>query len=523
MDLHVTVSGRRDLAGQIYRQLRERIVEGRLAGGTRLPSTRDLALQLKVSRKTTLDVFERLLAEGYLVARRGSGTFVAETLERLPARTPVHANAQIRAAQAAEARLESSLEPSRDPSRDPSRNASRNASRPTAAPPGVQAQPWWRVDEGASDGMLALPRPDARLVCDFAGGVIDKSRFPFDVWRRCVNEALRVQARGHGAYREPAGEESLRLAIARYLAFNRAVESNWDEVIVTQGAQQALTLLARVMLRPGDTVAIEDPGYPPARDIFASLGATVVPVPVDGDGLIVDQLPEAARIVYVTPSHQFPLGMPMSLERRVALLEWAQARSALVIEDDYDCEFRFEGRSLEPLKSLDQAGLVAYVGTFSKTIFPELRVGYMVPPAALAAPLMRARQVADCHGCMLTQTALASFMLNGHFARHLRRMHQTYAARRAALLAHLRGPLARWLEPVMPNTAGLHLAARLAPGADEAALVAAARAASVGLHALTPFHLREPAQRGFLFGYGAVEVEQIDTALAALATRLQTS
>lgn len=498
MDLHVTVSGQRDLAGQIYRQLRERIVEGRLAGGTRLPSTRDLAGQLGVSRKTTLDVFERLLAEGYLIARRGSGTFVADTLERLPARAPGHPNAQIRAAEAG----------SREPPDE----------RQTYEPRDANARPWWQTQPEA----LAMPRPDPRLACDFAGGVTDKSRFPFDVWRRCITDALRVQARGQGAYRDPAGEEKLRLAVSRYLAFNRAVASNWDDVIVTQGAQQALALLARVLLRPGDTIAVEDPGYPPAREAFASLGAKVVPVPVDADGLIVAKLPKSARVVYVTPSHQFPLGMPMSLARRVALLEWAQTHGALVIEDDYDCEFRFEGRSLEPLKSLDNAGLVAYVGTFSKTIFPELRVGYMVPPAALKGVLMHARQTADCHGCVLTQTALANFMLNGHFARHLRRMHQTYGARREMLLAHLRGPLSAWLDPVMPNTAGLHLAARLVAGADESALLAAARAASVGLHALAPFHLNAPLQQGFLFGYGAVEVEQIDAALTSLAAHLAT-
>ncbi|MBN3856632.1 PLP-dependent aminotransferase family protein [Paraburkholderia sp. Ac-20340] len=496
MDLHVTVSGRRDLAGQIYRQLRERIVEGRLAGGTRLPSTRDLADQLGVSRKTTLDVFERLLAEGYLIAKRGSGTFVADTLERLPARAPGHPNAQIRAALA--------------------QSGTSNAARTAPRAADEDTPPWWQTQTEA----LALPRPDPRLACDFAGGITDKTRFPFDVWRRCITDALRVQARGQGAYRDPAGEEKLRLAVSRYLAFNRAVASNWDDVIVTQGAQQALALLARVTLRPGDTIAVEDPGYPPAREAFGALGAKVVPVPVDADGLIVDQLPKDARVVYVTPSHQFPLGMPMSLARRVALLEWAQTHGALVIEDDYDCEFRFEGRSLEPLKSLDNAGLVAYVGTFSKTIFPELRVGYMVPPAALKGALLRARQTADCHGCVLTQTALADFMLNGHFARHLRRVHQTYAERRARLLGHLRGPLAAWLEPVMPNTAGLHLAARLVDGADENALLAAARAASVGLHALAPFYLQTPVQAGFLFGYGGVESAQIDAALDSLATHL---
>ncbi|SDE15009.1 MocR-like pyridoxine biosynthesis transcription factor PdxR [Paraburkholderia lycopersici] len=489
MELHVTVSGRRDLAGQIYRQLRDGIVDGRLAGGTRLPSTRDLALQLGVSRKTTLDVFERLLAEGYLNSRRGSGTFVAEALERLPARERGHPNPQIRAAAKAVA--------------VPARAA--------------QATPWWQAQ--ARGG--SLPRLDARLVCDFAGGVTDKSRFPFDVWRRCINDALRVQARGHGMYRDPAGEEKLRLAVSRYLAFNRAVQGNWQDVIVTQGAQQALDLLARVMLAPGDVVAVEDPGYPPARDIFAALGAKVVPVPVDDEGLVVARLPKTARLVYVTPSHQFPLGMPMSLARRVALLEWAQARGALVIEDDYDCEYRFEGRSMEPLKSLDKAGIVAYVGTFSKTIFPELRVGYLVPPAALAAPLVRARQIGDAHGCVLTQTALADFMLDGHFARHLRRMHQTYSQRRDVLLEHLRGPLAPWLEPVTPNTAGLHLAARLVAPLDAATVAQAARRASIGLHPLAPFHLEAPVQSGFLFGYGAVEAERIDAALTSLATLLR--
>lgn len=492
MELHVTVSGRRDLAGQIYRQLRDSIVDGRLAGGTRLPSTRDLAQQLGVSRKTTLDVFERLLAEGYLHSRRGSGTFVADTLERLPARERAHPNPQIRAATL--------------------------GAREHARSRGAFATPWWRAQAEAA---VPLPRVDARLACDFAGGVTDKSRFPFDVWRRCINDALRVQARGYGMYRDPSGEEKLRLAVSRYLAFNRAVQSNWNEVIVTQGAQQALDLLARVTLAPGDVAAVEEPGYPPARDLFAALGAKVVPVPVDDEGLVVARLPKAAKLVYVTPSHQFPLGMPMSLARRVALLEWAQARGALVIEDDYDCEYRFEGRSMEPLKCLDHAGLVAYVGTFSKTLFPELRVGYMVPPATLAAPLARARQIGDNHGCVLTQTALADFMLNGHFARHLRRMHQTYAARRDRLLAHLRGPLAPWFEAVAPNTAGLHLAARLVAPIDENALVAAARQASIGLHPLAPFHLKTPAQKGFLFGYGAVEAERIDAALTSLAALLR--
>jgi GntR family transcriptional regulator/MocR family aminotransferase len=482
MDIHIAVEGRHDLAGQIYRQLRAGIVEGRLTGGTRLPSTRDLAAQLGVSRKTTLDVFERLLAEGYLSARAGAGTFVAEGLERLPAQR----SGQTRAV-----------------------GSARTQAKVKAK---ARAQPLWEEMPEA----ISLPRPTQALPLDFIGGVTDKSLFPFDVWRRCINQALRVQSRGAGMYREPAGEQELRLAISRYLAFNRAVASNWDDVIVTQGAQHALDLMARVTLRPGEVAAIEDPGYPPARACFAAAGAKVVPVPVDAEGLIVHKLPDHARLVYVTPSHQFPLGMPMSLERRVELLEWAQKRGAVIIEDDYDSEFRFEGRPMEPLKSLDRAGLVAYIGTFSKTIFPELRVGYAVPPASLLGALCKARQVSDWHGCTLTQTALATFMLDGDFAKHLRRMHKAYAARRTRLLAHLQGGLAPWFEPIVP-TAGIHLAARLKAPLAEATVIAAAREASIGLYGLAGFHVRARARPGLIFGYGGIAVEQIDAALGTLA------
>jgi GntR family transcriptional regulator/MocR family aminotransferase len=481
MDIHITVEGRHDLAGQIYRQLRAGIVEGRLAGGTQLPSTRDLAAQLGVSRKTTLDVFERLLAEGFLHARPGAGTFVAEGMRRLPAQRSAHARA---------------VQQARAP-----------------AKPGARPQPVWDVPL-----LLPLPSPSG-MTYDFAGGMTDKSYFPFDVWRRCVNHALRTQARSGGGYRDAAGEPELRVAISRYLAFNRAIGSNWDDVIVTQGAQHALDLLARVTLRAGDVVAIENPGYPPARASFAAAGAKVVPVPVDRDGLVVGKLPNDARLVYVTPSHQFPLGMPMSLERRVALLEWAQARGATIIEDDYDCEFRFEGRPMEPLKSLDGAGLVAYVGTFSKTMFPDLRIGYVVPPASLHDALVNARRVTDWHGCMLTQTALARFMLNGDFARHLKRMHKLYATRRGQLLAHLQGGLARWFEPIVP-AAGIHLAALLRPALTEARVVEAARRASIALYGLAPFHLGAGSRQGFLFGYGSIEAAQIDAALTALAQLL---
>jgi GntR family transcriptional regulator / MocR family aminotransferase len=481
MDIHIAVEGRHDLAGQIYRQLRAGIVEGRLAGGTQLPSTRDLATQLGVSRKTTLDVFERLLAEGFLHARAGAGTFVATGLQRLPA--------------------------------ERSARAARHATLSEKS--SARAQPVW-----SSVPEILPPQPAQGTAFDFIGGVTDKSHFPFDAWRRCVNHALRVQSRGRGVYRDAAGEQELRLGISRYLAFSRAVASNWEDVIVTQGAQHAVDLIARVTLRPGDVAVIEDPGYPPVHACLTAVGAKVVPVPVDDEGLIVSKLPKNARLVYVTPSHQFPLGMPMSLTRRVELLEWAQQRDAVIIEDDYDCEYRFEGRPMEPLKSLDRAGLVAYVGTFSKTIFPELRIGYTVPPASLYETLRKARQIGDWHGCSLTQTALGSFMLNGDFARHVKRMHKLYAARRTCLLDHLHGDLARWFEPVVP-TAGIHLAALIrTPGKaalSESAVIEAARRESIALHGLAPFYQRAKPRAGLVFGYGGIEENDIDEALTKLA------
>lgn len=471
MDLHVTLHGRTDLSGQIYRQIRAAILDGRLPAGERLPSTRDLAAQLGVSRKTTLDVFERLLAESFLLSKPGHGTFVADGPQRMPQTQP--------------------------------------------APQQAQPSPLWQAMPPA----LAL-QPRSTHPHDFMGGVTDKTRFPFEPWRRCMNHALRLQARGRGAYHDPAGEQELRLAISRYLGFNRAVASQWQDVIVTQGAQQALDLLARVVLQPGDIVAMEEPGYPPARACFTAMGARVVSVPVDAHGMVVDALPAQARLVYVTPSHQFPLGMPLSLDRRIALLEWAQRTGAVIAEDDYDGEFRFEGRPLDALKSLDRAGLVAYVGTFSKTIFPELRVGYLVPPQSLYGALVKAKQLVDWHSASLTQAALARFMLDGDFARHLRRSHKLYEARRAMLIRHLTGPLAPWFTPILAM-AGIHMTALLKPGIDEAAVIACGDAVQIGLYGTQRFYAASPPQPALLFGYGEIDVAQIDESLTRLATALR--
>jgi GntR family transcriptional regulator/MocR family aminotransferase len=313
---------------------------------------------------------------------------------------------------------------------------------------------------------------------------------------------------------DPAGLPALRASIVRHVGVSRAVRVIPEDVVVTQGVQQALDLVGRVLLRPGDCVAVEDPGYPAPRELFRALGAEVVGVPVDAEGLRVDALPDHARIVYVTPSHQFPLGMPMSLERRLALLEWAGSRDAMVIEDDYDTEFRYGGRPIEPLQSLDVSGRVVYVGTFSKVMLPVLRLGFLVAPPSLRHALRAAKFVTDWHSPQPTQAALAGFIDEGLLARHIRRMRREYQARHERIAARLAEDFADVLT-VVPSAAGLHLAAWTAPGIDARAVARRARSYGVGLYSLSRFQIAE-GHGGLAFGYGAIALSNIDKALDLL-------
>jgi GntR family transcriptional regulator/MocR family aminotransferase len=289
-------------------------------------------------------------------------------------------------------------------------------------------------------------------------------------------------------------------------------------VVVTHGAQQALDLIGRVLVDPGTCVAVEEPGYQPARLVFRALGARVVGVPVDDEGLSVAELPAEARLVYVTPSHQFPLGTPMSLARRGALLAWAGRHGAVVVEDDYDSEYRFSDRPLEPLQSLDRDGRVVYVGSFSKTLAPMLRLGFVVAPATLQPALRAAKRLADWHGELPSQAALARFIDEGQLARHVRRANRVYADRRDRVLAGLDKHLAGRVVPV-PAAAGLHLCAVVPPDArvDMDLAVDRAHAAGVGFQPLSDFCGDEP-RPGVVLGYGAIPTDRIDAGIAALAS-----
>jgi len=317
-----------------------------------------------------------------------------------------------------------------------------------------------------------------------------------------------------GVYEGPAGNRDLRAAIARHIGISRSVAGSPDDIIATNGTQQALDIIARVLLEPGDVVAVEKPGYLPPKDLFKALNARVVGVPVDSEGLVVEALPADARVIYVTPSHQFPLGMAMSLSRRRALLAWAERRNAVVVEDDYDSEFRFGGRPLEPLQTLDTTGRVVYVGTFSKTLLPTLRLAFMVVPPSLREATHKAKFVSDWHTATISQSALARFIDEGAFARHIRKLSRIYSERHELLTAGIRSNFGDYLD-LIPSSTGLHIAAyaRTASLGDIEAI--AARAFDLGV-AIQTFPLEGTPQAGIMLGYGAIEAAQIAEGLRRL-------
>ncbi|WP_245309211.1 PLP-dependent aminotransferase family protein [Bradyrhizobium retamae] len=358
----------------------------------------------------------------------------------------------------------------------------------------------------------AFFRRSARF--DFRAGLPDASLFPYRTWRRVVARALRSREMTAGIYENPAGNCDLRTAIARHIGISRSVSGSPDDVIVTNGTQQAVDIIARVLLEPGDVVAVEKPGYRPPKDLFKALGARVIGVPVDSEGLVVAALPAEARVVYVTPSHQFPLGMAMSLPRRRALLAWAERYNAVVVEDDYDSEFRFGGRPLEPLQTLDTTGRVVYVGTFSKTLLPTLRLAFMVVPPSLREAAYKAKFVTDWHTATMAQNALAQFIDEGAFARHIRRVSRIYSERHQALTAGIKRNFGEYLD-LVPSSTGLHIAAYARTASADDIDAIASRAFDLGV-AIQSFPLEREPQAGIMLGYGAIETAQIAEGLRRL-------
>jgi GntR family transcriptional regulator / MocR family aminotransferase len=463
------------LVHDLHQQLRSAILDGRMAAGSPLPATRQVAATLGVARNTVVTVYDLLIAEGYAVPRKGAKASVADLASRRSSKPSA------------------SLQPLEDP----------------------RLGPLWRVPFLRPSPARDLPERSFRL------GIPDHRHFPHDIWRRLSAQSLRAWSKTSFNYPPSEGIPALREAIARHVAFARAVACSSDDVIVTSGAQQAFDLLARMLVDPGRTrVAVEEPGYPPVRAAFAAAGAQLVPMPVDDEGLCVDQLPDDVRVVSVTPSHQSPTGVALSLRRRTALLDFARRRGAVIIEDDYDGEFRFGGRPLDALQTLDRDELVFYIGTFSKSLFPSLRKGFVVAPPWAHDALIAVKHCADSHCDTITQSVLAAFIRDGHLARHVRRMRPIYAARREALLDGLRRQLGEWLEPI-PSEAGLHLAARIRAPELAARIFAQARRHVPGAQSIAEYSLMPPERPALAFGYGVIDADDIAAALSRFRRALE--
>jgi GntR family transcriptional regulator / MocR family aminotransferase len=466
---------------QLYDEIRAAVLAGRLSPGARLPSTRTLAADLAISRNTVAGAFDQLLAEGYIEGRQGAGTFVAKELpEKLLRVTPANRSS--------------------DRPRVPSAELSRRG-RLLAATPVAPA-----VRDGAVAGA-------------FRPGIPALDEFPRDLWARIAARQYRQSKFDLFSYGDPAGHPPLRRAIAEYLRAARGVNCSWEQVIVTSGSQQALDLAARVLLDPGETAWVEDPGYAGARGAWTAAGLRCVPVPVDDEGLSIAQgesTAPQARMAYVSPSHQYPLGVTMSLARRMALLDWARRRGAWIAEDDYDSEFRYAGRPLAALQGLDTAGRVIYIGTFSKVLFPALRLGYMVVPSGAVDAFAAARALADRHAPGPSQALVAEFLAEGHFARHIRRMRTLYAERQAALVAAARREWSGWLD-VSPTDAGMHLVGWLPIHVSDRE--ASRRAAEAGIAAppLSAYCHSAALRPALLLGYSSISGRKIQDGVRRLA------
>lgn len=463
------------LADQLYKLLRDRILGGRLDSHVKLPTTRELATALQISRNTVIRAYDQLYAEGYITARVGDGTYVAEPAAAIP----------------------------------------KAADRPhSSAMPELSALARQIAARGAPVVASGAPRA-------FRMGVPPLDLFPGDVWARLQADFWRRAPQERIGYGDPAGNPHLRDMIAGYLRHARGLACDPAQIIITAGTQQAIFLCAQLLLDPGAQVAIENPNYPRAAGAFALAGAQLQGIAIDEEGLITDQLaglPEA-RMVYVTPSHQYPIGATLSLTRRLALLAWAQANKGFVLEDDYDGEYRYSGTPLALLASLDHHGRVIYVGTFSKIAFPGLRLGYIVAPPALVLPLTLLRSQYDRHSSAPDQAVMAEFIAQGHFQRHVRKMRRASRSRRDALLTEWQR-----LRPggiTLPDTpAGLHLLARVSTQQRERDLIMAAAAAGVEIDPLARFWLPgsrpETDRGGLVLGFGGVDEMAIAAAVRAL-------
>ena len=470
------------LQQQIYDGLRNAILAGLLRAGQRVPSTRALATDLGVSRLPVLTAYDQLLHEGYLEGRIGSGTFVSVSLpdDALRSAPPSHSR----------------------------QSGKHSPSRSLVGPRSPDPRPRVRDDGGMRPFRVSLPALD---------------QFPHTIWSRLVARHARALTPAQMAYGDPAGVGSFRAAVAEHLRTARAVRCEADQVLIVSGSQAALCICAAALLGRGDVVAMEEPGYMGARAALVTSGAVTAPVPIDHEGIrldALDALGSKVRAVYVTPSHQYPMGTAMTATRRLELLEWATRNSTWIFEDDYDSEFGYVSRPLGALQGMDTHERVIYTGTFSKVLFPSIRVGYIVVPASLRRAFIEAREALDIFSPTLYQLALRDFIREGHFARHLRRMRALYLHRRAALLEGLAEHCADRLF-VHNADAGLHISTLLPDGVDDRAIIGRMRENGLAGDALSACYVSDEMQSGLLLGFGGSDESSIARATLTLGKVLR--
>ncbi|QQR73952.1 MAG: PLP-dependent aminotransferase family protein [Holophagales bacterium] len=456
--------------------LRHRILAGQLRPGQRLPASRDLAAHYRLARGTVVSAFEQLAAEGYVVATVGSGTRVSEVLPD-------------------------------DLLRAPRANPRRSAE---------EVHPPRRLSRFARQSSL-LRGNQPRPLCAFRANEPALDRFPTGLWAQVTGRRLRRLDPDLLVGCDPAGYRPLREAVADYLRSSRGVSCEAEQVLILSGSQEALDLASRILIEPGDRVALEEPGYPGARRVFTAHGAKIVDTPVDADGVVVDAARwRGVRLAYLTPAHQYPLGIALSLARRLELLDWARQSGAILFEDDYDSEFRYAARPLPALQGLDRHGVVCFAGSFSKVLFPSLRLGYLVVPPALVEPFSTVKSVVSRHAPLLDQAILTDFLTEGHFGRHLRRMREIYSGRLSALLDAGREHLAGRLK-ISPIEAGLQTVGWLAPGLRAEEVERAAAARGVEVIPLSRFTRSAGLPEGLQLGFAAVEVPELRRGVRELA------
>jgi GntR family transcriptional regulator/MocR family aminotransferase len=457
---------------QVYQHLREAILSGSLGGGEKLPSTRDLAEQLGISRTVVVSAYDQLLAEGFAEGRAGSGTYVAKGVGKR-ATTSEERSVPLRVSRFGQ----------------------------------TASAEWMRINF-ALQSKKSVPY-------DFAYGRSDLEKFPFAMWRRLLLRCARKTRVAELDYSHAAGNVALREAICTHVRRSRAVVCDASQIIVVNGSQQALDLIARVLMEPGDGVAFEDPSYQGTWEVLRAAGVRLLPIVLDRDGLDPAKIPAEARMIFVTPSHQFPTGVILPLARRLALLEWAKRRNAVIVEDDYDGEFRYEGQPLESLQGLDREGRVIYIGTFSRTVFSALRIGYLIAPRRLVQAFTAAKWLCDRHTATLEQATLAEFISSGMYERYLRRVRRRNASRRAALIGAIQNYLGDRVE-VTGDGSGAHVVLWPKCRISEESVISGAEANGVRVYAISAYCWKKPRRTGVMLGYSRMGEAQIQEGIRRL-------